>query len=233
MRSTQASVGDHQGMDTPKSFHLPADIHAYLVDHGTAPDAVQRALIDETRALGDISIMQIAPEQAALLTLLVALTGARFAVEVGTFTGYSALCISRGLQPGGRLVCCDVNEEWTAVARRAWEQAGVADRVDLRLAPAIETLRALPPEAVVDFAFIDADKPSYVDYYEELLPRLRVGGLLVADNVLWFGRVVDPAATDPDTRAIRRFNDHVRDDPRTEVVMLPVGDGLTIARRVS
>ncbi|WP_334141752.1 O-methyltransferase [Rhabdothermincola sp.] len=220
-------------MDTPKSFHLPADIHAYLVDHGTAPDPVQQALIDDTRALGDISIMQIAPEQGALLTLLVALTDARFAVEVGTFTGYSALCIARGLQPGGRLVCCDVNEEWTAVARRAWEQAGVADRIDLRLAPAIETLRALPPEAVVDFAFIDADKPSYIDYYEELLPRLRMGGLLVADNVLWFGRVVDPAATDPDTRAIRRFNDHVRDDPRTAAVMLPVGDGLTIARRVA
>jgi caffeoyl-CoA O-methyltransferase len=218
-------------MTAPKSFHLSAELHAYLVEHGTPPDPVQRWLIERTKQLGEISIMQIAPEQGALLTLLTSLAGAQLAIEVGTFTGYSALCIARGLQPGGRLICCDVSEEWTTIARQAWTRAGVDDRIDLRLGAAIDTLRDLPPEAAVDFAFIDADKGSYVDYYEALVPRLRVGGLLLADNVLWFGRVVDPSATDPDTEAIRCFNDHVRDDPRTEVVMLPVGDGLTIARR--
>ncbi|MEJ5254922.1 MAG: O-methyltransferase [Acidimicrobiales bacterium] len=218
-------------MTAPKSFHLSAELHAYLVEHGTPPDPVQRWLIERTKQLGEISIMQITPEQGALLTLLTSLAGAQLAIEVGTFTGYSALCIARGLQPGGRLICCDVSEEWTTIARQAWTRAGVDDRIDLRLGAAIDTLRDLPPEAAMDFAFIDADKGSYVDYYEALVPRLRVGGLLLADNVLWFGRVVDPSATDPDTEAIRRFNDHVRDDPRTEVVMLPVGDGLTIARR--
>jgi caffeoyl-CoA O-methyltransferase len=216
----------------PKSFHLSPEIHAYLVAHGSPPDDVERALIDETRGqLGAFAGMQVAPEQAAFLTMLTRLIGARTAIEVGTFTGYSALSIARGLADSGRLLCCDVSEEWTAIARRTWERAGVADRIDLRIAPAIDTLRALPPEPVVDLAFIDADKPSYIAYYDELLPRLRPGGVLLADNVLWSGRVVDAGATDDNTVAIRAFNDHVAADDRVDVVMLAIADGLTLARK--
>jgi caffeoyl-CoA O-methyltransferase len=216
----------------PKSFYLSPEIHAYLVAHGSPPDAVERALIDETREqVGAFAGMQVAPEQAAFLTIVTRLVNAKTAIEVGTFTGYSALSIARGLSDGGRLLCCDVSEDWTAIARRTWERAGVADRIDLRIAPAIETLRALPPEPIVDLAFIDADKPSYVAYYEELVPRLRPGGLLLADNVLWSGRVVDAEATDDNTVAIRAFNDHVAADERVDVVMLAISDGLTLARK--
>lgn len=217
--------------DAPKSFHLPPAVHEYLVRHGSPPDAVQQELIEETRRLGGVSLMQIAPEQGAFLTLLARAIGARRAVEVGTFTGYSALCIARGLAPGGRLLCCDVSEEWTAIARRFWEKAGVADRIELRLGPAAETLAALPPEPVFDLAFIDADKGGYPVYYEAILPRLRPGGLVLADNVLWFGRVADPAADDEATAHIRAFNALVAADPRVEPVMLPIGDGLTLARK--
>src|SRR5690606_5846127 len=154
--------------------------------------------IARTAELGDIARMQVAPEQGALLELLVRMLGARQAVEVGTFTGYSALCVARGLAPGGRLLCCDVSEEWTAIARDAWRRAGVADRIDLRIGPALETLARLPDEPTIDFAFIDADKRGYLDYYEALVRRLRPGGLLAIDNVLWAGRVVDPAADDDD-----------------------------------
>jgi caffeoyl-CoA O-methyltransferase len=215
----------------PKSFQLSADVHAYLVAHGTPPDDVLRDLITETVALGGISRMQVAPEQGTLLTLLTQLVGATNAVEVGTFTGYSSLCIARGLAPGGRLLCCDVSEEWTNVARRHWELAGVADRIDLRIAPALETLQALPETGTVDLAFVDADKPGYVGYVEALVPRLRPGGVLLIDNVLWSGAVADPSVTDADTEAIRRCNDLVAADDRLDVVMLPVADGLTIARK--
>ena len=217
--------------DQPKSFFLTEAVHRYLVSHGTPPDPIQAALIEETRQLGGVAAMQVAPEQGAFLTILTRLVGARRAVEVGTFTGYSALCIARGLVPGGRLLCCDVSEEWTAVARRHWEAAGVADRIELRLAPAIETLRALPPDDPNDLAFVDADKQGYIDYYEELVPRLRPNGLLLADNVLWSGRVVEPDEGDENTRAIRAFNAHVAADERVDVVMLAVADGLTLARR--
>ena len=149
-------------------------------------------------------MMQVSADQGALLTILTRLAGATFAVEVGTFTGYSSICIARGLQPGGRLLCCDVSEEYTAIARRAWERAGVADRIELRLAPALETLRALPAGETIDVAFIDADKPNYVNYYEELLPRVRRGGLILADNTLWSGRVADAAADDDDDPTSRR-----------------------------
>ena len=146
--------------------------------------------------------MQVAPEQGAFLTLLTRLVGARRAIEVGTFTGYSSLCIARGLPAGGELLCCDVSEEWTAVARRFWEKAGVADKIELRIAPAAETLRALPAREDWDLAFIDADKPGYPVYYEEILRRLRPGGLILADNVLWMGRVADPSRrTRPRTRS--------------------------------
>jgi caffeoyl-CoA O-methyltransferase len=216
-----------------RSIDVTADVYAYLVEHGTAPDATYEAIRAETAsAAGPLAGMQIGPDQYALLTLLVRLVGARLAVEVGTFTGTSAVAIARGLADGGRLLCCDIDEEWTAIARRHWAAAGLADRIDLRLGPAIETLGALPADPPIDFAFIDADKGGYLDYYEAVLTRMRPGGLLVADNVLWSGRVVDPEATDGDTEAIRRFNDHVRSDPRTDTVMLAVGDGITLCRKL-
>lgn len=217
--------------DRPKATPLSPDLHAYLVEHGTPPDPVQRALIEETRELGGISMMQIAPEQGAFMTLLARAIGARRAVEVGTFTGYSALCIARGLPADGRLLCLDVSEEWTSIGRRHWEAAGVADRIDLRLGPALDTLRSLPREPTFDLAFIDADKQGYAGYLEEILPRLRQGGLVLVDNVFWNGAVVDPSRSDPDTRAIRAFNDQVARDARLDCVMLPISDGLTLLRK--
>jgi caffeoyl-CoA O-methyltransferase len=217
--------------DNPKSFLLSAEVAEYLVAHGTPPDGIQRRLIDETAALGGIARMQIAPEQGALMTLLAKLSGARLAIEVGTFTGYSALCLARGLAPGGRLICCDVSEEWTAIAQRFWKEAGVDDRIELRLGPALETLRSMPADPSCDLAFIDADKGNYLNYWEEIVRRLRPGGLVMVDNVLWSGRVIDASATDDDTEAIRRFNDAVAADDRVEAVMLPVSDGLTLARK--
>ena len=217
-------------MAQPKSFQLSPEIHEYLVAHGTPPDELERALIEETAGLGAISMMQIAPEQGALLHILTKLLRARSAVEVGTFTGYSALSIARGLGEGGHLLCCDVSEEWTSIARRYWERAGVADRIELRIAPALETLRSLPNDRTIDLAFIDADKPNYIGYYEELVPRMRTNGLLLVDNVLWSGSVVDPDAKDDNVEAIRRFNDHLAADGRVEAVMVPVSDGITLAR---
>ena len=215
----------------PKSFLLTADLASYLVGHGSPPDAIQLALIDETAALGPIAGMQVAPEQGAFLTLLTRLIGARSAVEVGTFTGYSALCIARGLPADGHLLCCDVSEEWTAIARRAWDAAGVADRIELKIAPAADTLRALPPDPTIDLGFIDADKPGYPVYYEELLARLRPNGVLLVDNVLWGGRVTQADADDDNTKAIKAFNDMVAADDRVEAVMLPISDGLTLCRK--
>jgi caffeoyl-CoA O-methyltransferase len=214
-----------------KSFFLGADAHDYLVAHGTPPDAVQRELISETRALGAIAGMQIAPEQGAFMTILTRLIGARRAVEVGTFTGYSALCIARGLPEDGRLLCLDVSEEWTSVGRRYWERAGVASKIDLQLGPAADSLRALPREETFDLAFIDADKPNYALYWEEVLARLRPNGVVLVDNVLWGGRVFDAGADDDNTKAIKAFNDMVAGDARVDVVMLPLSDGLTVARK--
>jgi caffeoyl-CoA O-methyltransferase len=214
-----------------KSFTLGADVHAYIVEHGTPPDAVQRELIEETKKLGGISLMQIAPEQGAFMTLLTRAIGARRAIEIGTFTGYSALCIARGLPSEGKLIACDVSEEWTAVARRYWEKAGVAERIELRIGPALDTLRALPRDPVFDIAFIDADKPSYPAYYELILERLRPSGLILVDNVLWMGQVANPKANDPHTVAMRAFNDLVAADPRVDCSMLAVADGLTLLRK--
>jgi len=216
---------------TLKTEHLTPELHEYLVRHGTPPDDLQRDLIEETGALGGIASMQIAPEQGAFMTLLARLVQARFAVEVGTFTGYSSLSIARGLADGGRLLCCDVSEEWTSVARRYWKRPGVADRIELRLAPALETLRALPQEPTVDLAFIDADKGGYIAYWDELVSRLRPNGVLLVDNVLWSGRVADPDDDEEDTRSIRAFNDHAAADERVDLVMLPIADGLTLARK--
>jgi caffeoyl-CoA O-methyltransferase len=217
--------------DTPKSFHLSPEIHDYLVRHGTPPDEIQRALIEETKRLGGIAIMQIAPEQGAFMTLLAKLIGARRAVEVGTFTGYSALCLARGLADGGHLLCCDISEEWTRIGLPYWEKAGVAHKIELRLGPAAETLRALPADPVVDLAFIDADKGGYPVYYEEILARLRPGGLILVDNVLFVGTVVDPSVTNESVVAIRAFNDQVAQDERVDCVMIAVGDGLTLLRK--
>jgi predicted O-methyltransferase YrrM len=157
--------------------------------------------------------------------------GARDAVEVGTFTGYSALCVARGLAPGGRLLACDVNAEWTAIGRRHWDAAGVGDRIELRLGPALDTLRALPREPRFDLAFIDADKVNYRGYYEEILERTRPNGLILFDNVLWFGNVLDPAGKDEETRALAALNDFLVTDQRVDAVMLPIADGLTIVRK--
>ena len=219
-------------MSEPKAIGLSAELHAYAVAHGTPPDDVQEALIAETSALGGISRMQIAPEQGTFMTLLTKLLDARFAVEVGTFTGYSSICIARGLAPGGRLLCCDVSEDWTAIARKHWEAAGVDDRIELRIGPAADTLRGLPADPPIDLAFIDADKTGYRTYHDEIVERLRPGGVVLLDNVLWSGNVVDESDQSDDTEAIRAINDHVAHDDRVEAVMLPIADGLTIARKL-
>ena len=218
-------------MSDPKAIGLSAELHAYTVAHGTPPDAVQESLIAATQALGGVSRMQIAPEQGAFMTILTRIVGVHFAVEVGTFTGYSSLCIARGLMPGGRLLCCDVSEEWTSIAREHWAKAGVSDRVDLRISPAADTVRALPADPPIDLAFIDADKTGYRTYYDEIVERLRPGGVVLLDNVLWSGNVIDPADTTADTEAIRAVNDHIAQDERVDVVLLPIADGLTIARK--
>jgi len=215
----------------PRSIGLDDALSAYIGAHSTPPDAVRRQLIERTEALGGVSGMQIAPEQGELLTMLTSLVRADFAVEVGTFTGYSSLSIASGLAEGGRLLCCDVSLEWTDIAREHWVLAGVDDRIELRIAPAIETLRSLPADTVVDFAFIDADKGGYLDYYEELLSRLAPHGLMCVDNTLWSGAVIDPDVDDANTEALRRFNDHVAADARTRQVIVPIGDGLTLIRR--
>lgn len=218
-------------MADPKSFLLSTALGDYLVEHGTPPDDVQRELIAETAALGPVAGMQVAPEQGAFLTILTAAIGARHAIEVGTFTGYSALCIAKGLPAGGTLLACDVSEEWTAIGRRYWEMARVADRIDLRIGPALETIEKLADDVSFDLAFIDADKPNYWNYYEALLPHMRANALILVDNVLWGGNVLNSEATDENTRAIRAFNDRLAGDDRVDKVMLPISDGLTIARK--
>jgi len=216
-----------------RSFPVTDVIRSYAVAHGTwRPDPVVRGLQAETAELGDAAGMQIGDDQGQLLTLLARLIGARRAVEVGTFTGYSSLCIARGLAEGGSLLCCDVSAEWTDIGRRAWAAAGLADRIELRIAPALDTLRSLPAAADIDLVFIDADKPAYAAYWAELVPRVRPGGLLLADNVLWSGRIADPALDDANTVALRAFNDLVASDDRVETVVLTAFDGLTIARRL-
>ena len=219
-------------MADPKSFQLSSEIHDYLIAHGSPPDDIERRLIEETAALGAIARMQIAPEQGALLRILTRVIGATRAVEVGTFTGYSALCIARGLRPEGRLLCCDVSDEWTKIGRRHWEAAGVADRIELRLGPALDTLKSLPPGEVFDLAFIDADKTGYPGYYEEILLRTRPGGLILIDNVLQGGRVIDESQTDESVVAIRDLNDAIVKDERVRVVLLPIGDGVSVVQKI-
>lgn len=215
---------------TTRTLTLTDELYEYVLAHAAGLDQIAQDLIDETRAtMGDQASMQIAPDQAAFLTVLAKIIGVRRAVEVGTFTGYSALAIARGLAPGGTLLCCDVSEKYTDVARRYWDRAGVADRIELRLAPAAETLHALPAEPHLDLAFIDADKTCYPTYWAELVPRMRPGGVLLIDNVLRGGRVLTPESDED--KAIVAFNEVVMSDERVEAVMLPIADGLTLARR--
>ncbi|MDQ1737940.1 MAG: caffeoyl-CoA O-methyltransferase [Pseudonocardiales bacterium] len=215
-----------------RNFSITAAVRDYAVDRGSwLPDDVIRQLHKETEELGSVAGMQIGDDQGQFLTMMARLVQARRSVEVGTFTGYSSLCIARGLVDGGSLLCCDVSEEWTAIAKRAWERAGLSDRIQLRLDPAIKTLRSLPTDADIDLVFIDADKPGYISYWDELVPRVRQGGVLLADNVLWSGDIVDDNVDDPNAVALRAFNDRVAADDRVEVVVLPAFDGLTIARK--
>jgi caffeoyl-CoA O-methyltransferase len=215
-----------------RNFSITAAVRDYAVDRGSwLPDDVIRQLHKETEDLGSVAGMQIGDDQGQFLTMMARLVQARRSVEVGTFTGYSSLCIARGLVDGGSLLCCDVSEDWTAIAKRAWERAGLSDRIQLRLDPAIKTLRSLPTDADIDLVFIDADKPGYISYWDELVPRVRQGGVLLADNVLWSGDIVDDSVDDPNAVALRAFNDRVAADDRVEVVVLPAFDGLTIARK--
>ncbi len=214
-----------------KSLGPEPEIYTYVVAHGTPPDPLLERLAEETRALGPMAAMQIDAEQGSLLTWLTRALGARRAIEIGTFTGTSSIYIARGLPDDGSLLCLDASEEWTAIARRYWKEAGLDDRIELRLGPALATLEALPPEPVYDLAFLDADKVGYAAYLEALLPRLHTGGVVLVDNVLWGGAVIDPRKDDVDTRAIRGFNDAVARDPRLDVTMLGRFDGLSLLRK--
>lgn len=211
-----------------RTLRVTDEIHAYVTAHNPHTDEVAGALIEETHRVLSNAGMQISPEQAGLLTMLTRLVDAKVAVEVGTFTGFSALSIARGLAEGGKLTCFDISTEYTDIARRYWERAGLTDRIELRIGPAQERLAELPSEPVVDIAFIDADKSSYPKYWAELVPRMRPGGLLVIDNVLRHGRVLNPES--PDDHIVADFNDMVLADPRVESIMLPVADGITVAR---
>ena len=211
--------------------HLAPGLHEYLVGHSTPPDALLRDLISETaERFPDRAHLQIGPEHGTFMTMLADLMGARRVVEVGTFTGYSSICLARGMAADGTLICCDISEEWTSLARAYWQKAALAGRIDLRLGPALDTLRALPAGASLDLAFIDADKAGYAGYWEEIVPRIRPGGVVLVDNTLLHGRIFH-AEPDPDAAAIRQFNEHALADDRVVLAMLPVGDGLTVARR--
>jgi caffeoyl-CoA O-methyltransferase len=212
-----------------KFLEMTPELYAYMVERGARRDSVLEQVERETDELGPIAVMQIAPEQGAFLELLVRAIGARHAIEVGTFTGYSAICIARGLPDDGRLLCCELDEGWARSARENLDRAGVGDRVDVRLGPALDTLRALPAEPCFDFAFVDADKPGYAAYYEELLPRLRTGALIAFDNVLLGGRVLD--GDDESAVAMRGLNDLLIADRRVDLAMVGIADGLTLARK--
>jgi caffeoyl-CoA O-methyltransferase len=212
---------------------LRDDLHRYMVEHGARQDDVLRRVEAETQAMGDVAQMQIAPDQGAFMTLLCRMIGAREAIELGTFTGYSAICIARGLEAGGRLIACELSEEYAETAARNFEDAGVADRIEIRIGPALETVRALPEREIFELAFIDADKTEYPDYYEALLTRVRPGGVILVDNVFGGGAIVGDNAgfSEESLAGIRRLNDTIRDDDRVEIAMVGIADGLTIARK--
>jgi predicted O-methyltransferase YrrM len=215
------------------SLGLPPDLHTYLLRRGVREPEILQRLREETASLPQAT-MQISPEQGALMAMLVRLMGAKQCLEIGTFTGYSSLAVALALPSDGRVVCCDLSDEWTTVARRYWAEAGVTDRMDLRLGPALRTLDALLADGAAgtfDFAFVDAAKREYPEYHERVMELLRRGGLVAYDNVLWGGAVIDEAQTDKDTLGVRRLNDRLANDERVDVSMIPVGDGLTLARK--
>jgi predicted O-methyltransferase YrrM len=216
-----------------RNVQLTDKLYQYLVDHSVREHPVLAELRAETAKLPHAG-MQIGPDQGQFMALLARLTGARKCIEVGVFTGYSSLAVALALPPDGRIVACDVSEEWTAIARRYWQKAGVAAKVDLRLGPATATLDRLLAEAGegrYDFAFIDADKANYLEYYERCLRLLRPNGLIALDNTLWSGDVAEPSNTKPDTVALRALNDALHRDERVDIALLPLGDGVTLARK--
>ncbi len=218
---------------SPRTITMTEPLHRYLLEASLAEAPLLTRLRAETEALGDAARMQISPEQGQFMALLVRLIGARRILEIGTFTGYSALAMASALPADGRLVACDRSAEWTAIGQRYWAEAGVADRIDLALGDALETLDGLAAAgtAPFDLAFIDADKGNYQAYFERCLALVRPGGLILADNVLWGGRVADPAEDGEDTRAIRAFNAAVKADTRVDASLVPIGDGLMLARK--
>lgn len=219
-------------MDTRTGPWIDSAIVEYAAAHSTAPDPVRAWITTETEAkTGRQARMQIGADQSSVMTLITKLVGPTLAIEVGTFTGTSALAIARGLPAGGRLVCFDASEEWTSIAREAWTRAGVADRVALRLGNAVDELATFLPGTTVDLAFIDADKTNYANYYEAILPHMRTGGLVLVDNTIWYGRVLDASADDADSMAVRAFNDARAADDRVDVAMLTIGDGVTLLRK--
>jgi len=218
---------------TRRSITLTDSLHDYLLSVSLREPELLARLRQETAALQE-SRMQIGPEQGQFMAFLLRLMGAKRCLEIGVFTGYSSLVTALALPEGGRIVACDVSEEWTAIARRYWREAGVEEKIELRLGPALDTLDQLlggGEAGRFDFAFIDADKENYLRYYERVLPLLRKGGLIVVDNVLWSGRVVDPEVADADTVALRHFNDALHHDGRVDLSLVPIGDGLTLARK--
>jgi predicted O-methyltransferase YrrM len=215
------------------TIQIDEALNDYLRDISVRETEVMTDLRERTAEM-EAANMQISSEQGALMTLLVELMGVGRAVEIGTFTGYSALCIARAMPDDGELICCDVDEEWTSIAQDYWKEAGLDDRIRLELRPALETLEALIDDGEAegfDFAFVDADKENYVDYYDRCMTLVRPGGLLAFDNVFWGGSVVDPEDDDASTRAIRRLNETIADDPRVTPSMVPIGDGLLLARK--
>jgi predicted O-methyltransferase YrrM len=220
-------------MMSNKTLGLDDRLYAYLLEVSLREPPVLARLREETLRLPEAR-MQIAPEQGQLMRWLIAALGVRRVLEVGTFTGYSALSMALALPPEGRMVCCDLSEAWTGIARRYWREAGVEERIDLRLGPATGTLAELIKdglESTFDFMFIDADKEAYIDYYELGLRLVRVGGVIAVDNTLWYGRVADPEDQEPDTAAIRAFNRLLAADGRVELSLVPIGDGMTLCRR--
>ncbi len=224
-----------------RSFLLTADMTDYVVSRSRRADDVLLDLASETASLGGVAGMQISHEQGAFLEVIAAAVGARSAVEIGTFTGYSSICLTRGMGPDACLLCCDQSEEWTDIARRYWKRAGVSDQISLRLGPAADTIESLPAEPTFDLAFVDADKTGYAHYVDLLHPRMRPNGLILVDNTLWSGEVLPPRSdsgaqrpedhdpTSPDTLALRQFNDAMASDERFVTMLLPFADGLTMS----
>jgi caffeoyl-CoA O-methyltransferase len=216
-----------------KTIGISDELQDYVVAHGATPDELVARLTAETRqTLAGQASMQIAPEQAPFLTIMTRALRVQHAVEIGTFTGLSALSIARGLPDTGKLICCDISEEYTSIARRYWHEAGVDDKIELRIGPASATLAAMPTEPHIDLAFIDADKTGYTEYWQEIVPRMRQGGLILVDNVLRGGRIVDPTPASEDDAAMIGFNDMVAADSRVQSMIIPFADGVTMALKL-